>query len=413
MEDELISQLIDFLEEQKIVFISFEPEIIDFRKQYQGTVSLHGKETIEFLLPKITTSFVGILTSSLFTDKIILSWDIKRFFSYLYFNLPKHYKIDINSKIIDIKYTESFFDINENCPKSLTEAQKRIKKCSIHQSIHIPLAIEVIPRIETYGFLDKELKKQCYSSYEIEGQTNGRLGCRKEFADAVTVHQLNRTRYIPNLDHVFVQFDYKAMEVYILQYLSQDERLAKIISSGKDIYKTIALLTEVSGRSFVKETFLPIVYGMQPNALAERQEISISEAKKYIDKLYSYFQTAFSWIESQSEKLKTNLIVEDYFGRPRNHKEKPWAVRNAVIQGPAATVCLEKLIDLHKNVSGLFANIHDAYFLEIHKNDLDEVVKKSISILESESKLCPKLKLKIDVNFGVDLNDLKSYKLNQ
>src|SRR6185503_18156205 len=112
----------------------------------------------------------------------------------------------------------------------------------VHQQIHIPLAVRVIPKIETSAFRDQVDRMYRYSFYEIEGQQNGRLRCFQAFDNSVLAHNLkpeDKVRFRPNQDSVFAVIDFKSLEAHVLQWLSKDERLGKIISSGRDIYTTI------------------------------------------------------------------------------------------------------------------------------------------------------------------------------
>lgn len=407
--DNLICEISEFLQDQEIVYLCCNPEIVDFRKQYEGKICLHTATAVmEFYLPQITATFICGLESIL-NIKILLTWDIKRLLTYFYFNLPKNFTIDL-PKIIDIKYQEAFFGINNTMPQSLKEATKRVKSCDIHQSIHIPLATKVLPKIETLGFNDKERKKT-FCSYEIEGQTNGRLGCKKEFNDAVLVHHLDRSRYYPNQDCIFAELDFKAAEVCVLQWLSKDQRLGKIIESGRDIYQTIAFLFDAPDRKFVKEFFLPTYYGMQPKAFSERMNISLDEAKQYYDKVYKFFGTSMEWLDGHVDNVKINSVSVDYFGRPRNHSEKPWSVRNSVVQSVAAIFFQEKLIKLSDSFE-VFANVHDAYFLYVLEKEKD-LLKDAIDILESPSELIPNLKIKVECKIGLDLDKLVNYNRNR
>ena len=74
-------------------------------------------------------------------------------------------------------------------------------------------------------------------------------------------------------------------------------------------------------------------------------------------------------------------------------------VKNFIIQSPAATVCLEKLIHLHhflKNQEAKLAfHVHDGYYIYIHKNKYKRNYKHIKNILESPSGLSPELKLKV------------------
>jgi DNA polymerase I-like protein with 3'-5' exonuclease and polymerase domains len=210
------------------------------------------------------------------------------------------------------------------------------------------------------------------------------------------------------------------MEVYVLQWLSKDERLGKIISSGRDIYSTIYSLLygrkcNKENRQLIKESFLPIVYGMQSESISDRLNINVSEAKELLKRINGFFSTAMDWVQDQQDKAKKSSVVCDYFERPRDYSDRsPLAVRNAVVQGPAAIVCMEKLISLFDKVfkqCEIVASIHDAYVLDIPCNLMYDVVYYATEVLQEPSVFMPGLKLTVDVNIGNDLENIVPFKI--
>lgn len=421
LDETLLHDLMYFLKKQDIIFLKFE--INDFREKIVDLVLMGKEETLEITIPENLRTFVGILSNSLFIEqKKIITWDIKKLFSHFYFHLPRHYFLNIKSKIIDLKYLEGFLGKNEKIPQTFVDAQRRamviLDNKNIHWNLHIPLATKVLPKIETVGLLDSEKKKKCYAVYEIEGSKHGRLSCKKEFDDGISLHNMSDEKlavFKPRMDHMFLKLDYKAYEVRILQYLSQDERLGKIIASEKDIYSTIYSLFygKCDGkRQFIKDSFLPIVFGMQSQTLSERMNLSKEEADDLISKVNLYFETAMKWVVRFSEEAKTKEI-KDHFGRTRKFEEY-WKVRNFVIQSPAAIVSQEKLISLYEGISDkadIVGNVHDCYFLEVHRNLIYDVAYHASKILESDSVFCPGLKLKLEMKVGIDLGNMSLYNL--
>lgn len=426
---EIVSSLSEFLKNNQVIYVFFDQNISDFKQDYNGNIVLLGKKNsgIKIVLPEdYLSSFIGILTLGLFNGKILFTWDIKQLFSYFYFRLKRNHIIDVSSKIIDIKYGEAFLGIDGKRPDTFEDACSRAKLIArnevllkIHKDIHIPLAVKVLPKIETVGVADAEDRMLKYPCYQIEGQQNGRLKCVGGTLMAHNLKREDRLKLRPKMDHKFAVFDFKSMEVYVLQWLSKDERLGKIISSGRDIYTTLYSLLygrkcNKENRQLIKDSFLPIVYGMQADSLSERLKVNLDESKELLKRINGFFSTAMNWVQDQQNKTKESSIVCDYFQRPRDYTDRFWAVRNAVVQGPASIVCLEKLISLFDKVFNyceIVANIHDAYVLDIPCNVLYDVVYYATEVLQAPSVFMPGLKLTIDVNVGDDLENINPFRI--
>ncbi len=218
---------------------------------------------------------------------------------------------------------------------------------------------------------------------------------------------------------MFVALDFKAMEVCVLQWLSNDPRLLKIISSGRDIYSTIYSLlygqkSTSENRQFIKRVFLPIVYGMQASTLSSEYGVTLEDAKTLIAKINGFFDVSMSWVQSHQDRLKVEPISVDFFGRVRRYSDNFHAVRNAVIQGPAAVICQDRLIALYDRLyksCDIVATIHDEYILDVPRQNLCDVVFYAVETLQNPSELSPGLNLKVDVKCGDRLSDMKPFKI--
>jgi DNA polymerase I-like protein with 3'-5' exonuclease and polymerase domains len=279
----------------------------------------------------------------------------------------------------------------------------------------------VLPTLETQGILHAGMMKRVYCCYKIEGQANGRLLCEQNFANCIIPHHLTNNDKkglkLRKDDEVFVVFDYKCMEVMVLEYLSKDKKLTEIVTSGKDLYQSIWLMLfnkpceKPEQRKFIKESFLPVIYGMQGEALANKVGCSLETANNFIYNMRKNFTEAFNYIESYQIALKSLNKAEDFFGRIRVFNEKPWGVRNFAIQAPASIVCLEKLIDLYNIVNeNLIFSIHDGYIIRANIKFDKPLILKCIKSLETPSQLMPGLKLRINCEIGFHLNNLKPFK---
>jgi DNA polymerase family A len=420
--------LAKFLEKSSAIWFKYKPEVENFTIDLDIHISISTKEAdLDFDIPDDGIStFIGILQNTIFAkDRIVITWDIKKFFTYLKFRCPE-FQFDIQSKIIDLKYSESFLGIRNKEPIKWSEVINRASKFisnsdlrKISQYIHQPLVTEVLPAIETFGLINQEDSRWDYCYYELEEHINGRLKCKSLGNNFYLPHswrQEKKSKYSPGYEKKFIIFDYLHMEVSVFQWLSGDKVLGDIIKSGKDVYAGIYQIlsnkqcTSDTHRQFVKNLFLPVVFGMQSQKLASQLDISQKGAESLISKIYENFPTAMTWVEKQQGKFKESPFVSDCLGRVRKYEES-YKIRSAVIQSPAAVICLEKLVLLHYQCKKLklIASIHDAFVGIVEDKAVDYVVNEAKQLLESPSEFAPGLSLKVNCEIGSNLNELRRF----
>lgn len=415
-----------------LFFIKTSQPIINFTKPFVGTLQIYGKHKVLSVNlhddSELGTIFY-LLNEILNERSVVITWNIKELMSYFRFNLKNNTGVKINGKIFDLMLMESFSGINMPPPESLKESLKRLEAVSkndklkiIHNKIHIPLAMNVVPSMETHGVLDTQLKRKVFPTYQIEGQINGRLLCNKPFENSVNPHHLTHEDKsklkLKSNDDCFIYFDFNCCELFVLQYLSKDKKLGELIDKGGDCYSNIweALFSkpcnDPNQRKFIKNSFLKVVYGMQADALSQEFDFEINAANSFISSIRNLFPEAFGYIDSYQKLLKTTSKVEDFFGRVRTFDDRPWSVRNFVVQSPAAIVCLEKLIDLYNIVGNrLIFNIHDAYVIRANLKFDQSLIIKCKKTLEETSNLAPGLKLTTNCEVGFRLDKLKTIKI--
>jgi hypothetical protein len=420
------------LETGRSFYMKCEPEILDFTSsEGNGELVIFSKDE-EFRLPlhpKVLVEYLGLLCAAFFHDKdiSIICWNIKNLVSYI-----KHHTkglLQPECKVMDLKVIEGFLGVKKQAPASLVESLERLRAVfvddswpqakRIYQKVHAPLIFDVIPSLETQGLYDKESRKALYSYYEIEGQANGRLCNHKTFRNCFVPHSMTpeeRNRLRPRgTDEVFVYFDYRHMEVRMLQWLSQDDRLAQILDLDEDLYRVVFKL--VSGttcdtdkkRELCKNFLIGIIYGQSARSLSQTHEISLMTAEAIVGRIYSLFPKALNWIQAAQDGAIE--MVRDALGRKRFFEDRQHRVRNFVVQAPASLVCLEKLIQLHNGLKGsarLACHIHDGYIACVNRGSVRMVASLAKDVLESDSELCPGLKLKSSCKVGASLAELKA-----
>jgi len=261
--------------------------------------------------------------------------------------------------------------------------------------------------------------------YEIEGQVNGRLNCLKKFKRGYLPHNLSpeqKQNLKPRGEGmIFFSADYRHCEVTVLQWLSKDEVLKGIIESGEDLHSEIyRIITQTNcdtpnKRKISKGMFLPVMYGLSGRGLANALSIPENMAFEIIDRIHRCFGTASQWMQQQQDRAKEKGFTTDYLGRPRRYGENEYyKARNFAVQGVAASVCAEKAIQLHNDLEEtngrICFTIHDGYDIVCPVREAKDMPKIIKGALESESKLCPGLKMGVEICYGKTLDQMKVMK---
>jgi hypothetical protein len=432
----LAEELGKFTSHDKVLYLKTEPEINDFTKPFTGKIHVFG-EKLCLTIPShkkedISNLFHQLCTTVLSEGMTVIFWNLKSLVSYFRFQLPRT-PVHFDAKWVDLKLIEGFFGSKLAAPGSLNEALRRLGPYTqneaakrIHKVIHKPLALQVVPEMETASLvIDTELKKYVYSSYEIESQTTGRLGCHKNFDTCITPHNMGDDQKfrmkLRNEKDFYVHFDFKHMEVSVLQWLSKDAALKSILDQYDDLYKGI--YQNILGqpcdtedkRNLIKSIFLPVMFGLQPAGLVDKLQegginFSLNAATQLHQVIRQKFKTAWEYLTDYHNQAKSSAIVLDYFGRPRSFAEKPLSVRGFLVQSAAAVMCLEKLIDLNAALGDcgkLLYSIHDGYVLVANQEKLNKVVSIGLKTLQGPSTMCPDLRLKVSCSIGIRLSHMK------
>lgn len=432
---ELIDQISNY--SGQYVYIRFNSDVLDFTDNQTEVVSLffqNGKEITFDLSLDNFHYLISLLKVSVFSKGMkVITWDWKIFASYIFNKTNKDYLV--GGSIIDLKIIESHFGIRKKAPSSINESLLRLKNIfsqgywkkieNIYKKIYLNLSCYAIPNLENSGVIDTDKEKCVYAYYEINGQENGRLRCYGAFKNNFVPHCMSyeSKKFIKPafIDDFFVSFDFKAMEVFVLSWLSKDPLLEEVCSLSKDVY--LSLYEKIfekkayakSERNYLKKLFLPVIYGQSAYSLSKMCDIPKNEALLIIDRINSLFSVAKRWVDHNQQRFKEIGFAEDHFCRRRFIEEdKDYLVRNFCIQSPAALVCQEKLIDLFfalKNKTKIAFMVHDSYIVYANKENFKDVLSNSKDILLCESNLCPGLKLKVNCQVGKNLNELRNLKI--
>jgi DNA polymerase I len=240
-----------------------------------------------------------------------------------------------------------------------------------------------------------------------------------------------RKAFVPrDSKHTLLSADYSQIELRIIAELANDKGMIEAFRSGIDIHTTTAAkvygveLKDVTGdmRRSAKMVNFGIIYGISAFGLAERLNISRTEAKAIIDNYFRQYPDIREYMEESIEKARAKGYVETIMGRRRylrdinsaNQTVRGFAERNAInapIQGSAADMIKIAMINIHADLkkkklkSKMLLQVHDELVFDVLKPELDEVK----ALVEHRMKTALDLKVPVEIGIGSGKNWLEAH----
>ena len=216
-----------------------------------------------------------------------------------------------------------------------------------------------------------------------------------------------RKAFVPEPGCIFFSADYSQIELRIMAHISGDEHLVNDFREGRDIHAATAArvfhkpLDEVTRdeRRKAKTANFGIIYGISAFGLAERMEVSRTEAKELITNYFSTYPKVKEYMERSVAEAKERGYIVTAFGRrrylpdinSRNAVVRGYAERNAVnapIQGTAADIIKVAMIRIDERFrregiqSKMILQVHDELNFSVIPSELDTVKRIVIDEME-------------------------------
>ncbi|MGN1375539.1 MAG: DNA polymerase I [Prevotella sp.] len=221
-----------------------------------------------------------------------------------------------------------------------------------------------------------------------------------------------RRAFIPEEGCLFFSADYSQIELRVMAHLSGDENMIDAFRNGYDIHAATAAkiykesIDTVSRdqRTKAKRANFGIIYGITVFGLAERLDISRSEASQLIEGYFETFPKVHEYMEKAKEKARNNGYAETLFNRKRylpdilshNATVRGFAERNAInapIQGTAADIIKVAMIHIYKRFkeegirSKMILQVHDELNFSVYPEEREIVEKIVIEEMQSAYQL--------------------------
>lgn len=222
-----------------------------------------------------------------------------------------------------------------------------------------------------------------------------------------------RRAFIPEAGCTFLSADYSQIELRIMAHLSQDEKMIADFNAGADIHaataarifkKPIEDITRDERRK-AKTANFGIIYGISAFGLAERMEVSRTEAKELIDTYFQTYPKVKEYMNKSVALARERGYILTEFGRrrylpdisSRNATVRGYAERNAVnapIQGTAADIIKLAMVSIDRRMreehlrSKMILQVHDELNFSVFPDELERMRSIVTAEMERAYKMC-------------------------
>ncbi|MCI0513537.1 DNA polymerase I [candidate division KSB1 bacterium] len=242
--------------------------------------------------------------------------------------------------------------------------------------------------------------------------------------------EIRRAFIAGDRDHLLVDADYSQIELRIMAHLAQDQTLRAAFQNDEDIHqRTAALIFNVAPeavtpeqRRRAKTINFGIIYGMGDYGLANRLDISQTEAQAFITAYFQTYPGVKNYMETIVVEARKNGYVTTLLGRRRilpdilsdNRRTREFAERTAIntpIQGTAADLIKVAMINLHRRLqmekmrTRMILQVHDELVFEVPVEELEA----ARNLIRAEMEGAVKLAVPIKVEIGVGSNWLAAH----
>lgn len=232
-----------------------------------------------------------------------------------------------------------------------------------------------------------------------------------------------RKCFIPEPGCLFFSADYSQIELRIMAHLSEDENMIEAFREGFDIHAATAAriwhkdISEVTPaeRKKAKQANFGIIYGITTYGLAQRMDISNSEARDLIDGYFLTFPRVEAYMEQAKETARKQGYAETLFHRRRylpdinshNATVRGFAERNAInapIQGSEADIIKVAMVRIHHRFkaegirSKMILQVHDELNFSVFPEEKEQVERIVVEEMQGAYKL--RVPLVADAGWG-------------
>jgi DNA polymerase-1 len=350
------------------------------------------------------------------------------------------FNIQSPKQLSDILFNKLLIPYPKKNPKSYSTSREILDKIKdIHPIVNKIIDYRTITKLyNTYIIGIKNEIKEDSKLHTIYMQTltrTGRLSSIEPNLQNIPIRyeegKLIRKAFVPEDNCVLISSDYSQIELRIFAHMSNEEKMIEAFNEkNTDIHtKTAMEIFNVKRedvtknmRREAKAVNFGILYGISAFGLSEDINISVKQAKEFMD---SYFE-AFPRIKEYQKKVVEDAYKNGYVLTLMNRKRKieelnntNYIIRNqgeriaenTPVQGSAADILKKAMIDIYdefkkKNIkSKMILQIHDELVFNVLEEEKDNVKQIIRDKMENVYKL--NVPLIVDIEEGKNWYDAK------
>lgn len=257
--------------------------------------------------------------------------------------------------------------------------------------------------------------------------TTGRLSSIEPNVQNIPIRTLEgrkiRKLFVPVNDNLLFSSDYSQIELRVLAHMASSPALIEAFKNNLDVHsetaKKIFATNEVTAdlRRKAKAVNFGIIYGISAYGLSNDVEISMKEAKEFIDKYFELYPEIKIFMDSTIDFASSAGYVLTLSNRRRYipslkspvYMQKEAAKRiamNAPIQGSAADIIKVAMINIDREIterklkSKMVFQVHDELVFEVTPDEVDIIEE----LVLEEMKYAFRLSVPLDVSYGFGTN---------
>ena len=235
--------------------------------------------------------------------------------------------------------------------------------------------------------------------------------------------RLIRKAFVPSENCVILGGDYSQIELRILAHMAKVDALIEAFKSNLDIHtKTASDIFHITPeevtkqmRRIAKAVNFGIIYGISSFGLSENLNISVGEAKTFIENYLTTYPGIQEYMDNQIKQAYIDGYVTTLFHRKRIIKElenSNYMIRhqgermalNTPIQGTSADIIKKAMVDIHAELkkrklkTKMILQVHDELLFDCVKEEMEEV--RALVKEKMEQVIQLEVPLKVDIAFG-------------
>lgn len=270
-----------------------------------------------------------------------------------------------------------------------------------------------------------------HTSFNQTVTATGRLSSTEPNLQNIPVRrelgQQIRQAFVPEPGWVLLTADYSQIELRLLAHFCEDETLCRAFAEKRDIHTAVAAQifhvaeSEVTPaqRRMAKTVNFGVIYGISAGGLAQRLQISKSEAADFIKAYFERYPRVEAYQKRLLEECRHTGQVTTLLGRRRqfdrqairahtSYQDRNAAEREAInmeVQGSAADLIKLAMLQVHRRLRAegmkarLLLQIHDELVLEMPPEELHRVA--GLIQYEMTAPVAERLRLRVPLQVDV------------